>query len=211
MVLDRETQDPSNVLSCLATARWIQSPARLGDPNRLVTGARGGTRTPGARLRTAALYPLSYAGINALASVSIPDTAGIQLLAEHFGESGSRTGFKPRTICSSHQWLAVNRPAMPDRHSPDTFDRVDKFTDTLIITSASRQGLPSSPASVLPLTLGSPRVAISSSRWSRMRRLVALKNLQGLSSILLVFEPLRDCLPGDLRLALPSFLSLAIG
>jgi len=100
---------------------------------------------------------------------------------------------------------------MPDRHSPDTFDRVDKFTDTLIITSASRQGLPSSPASVLPLTLGSPRVAISSSRWSRMRRLVALKNLQGLSSILLVFEPLRDCLPGDLRLALPSFLSLAIG
>ena len=28
------------------------------------TGTRGGIRTPDARLRTAALYPLSYAGID---------------------------------------------------------------------------------------------------------------------------------------------------
>jgi hypothetical protein len=30
--------------------------------NDRLTGARGGTRTPGAHLRTVALYPLSYAG-----------------------------------------------------------------------------------------------------------------------------------------------------
>src|SRR5690348_9008494 len=33
-----------------------------GDADSRTNGTRGGTRTPGARLRTAALYPLSYAG-----------------------------------------------------------------------------------------------------------------------------------------------------
>jgi hypothetical protein len=33
-------------------------------------GAHGGTRTPDARLRTAALYPLSYAGMRTADTVS---------------------------------------------------------------------------------------------------------------------------------------------
>ena len=37
-------------------------PTQIGRKNGDDPGARGGNRTPGARLRTAALYPLSYAG-----------------------------------------------------------------------------------------------------------------------------------------------------
>ena len=46
-----------------------------------INGARGGTRTPGARLRTAALYPLSYAGTR---GAHLPKYTG--LAAERDGE-----------------------------------------------------------------------------------------------------------------------------
>lgn len=45
----------------------------------MVFGARGGIRTPGAHLRTVALYPLSYAGNTTVVNQMLPQGTGKSL------------------------------------------------------------------------------------------------------------------------------------